>query len=157
MEHGNRLEASVVGQYWESVSAALAGLLRLMDAREDWVAEDDPEFLSALERFADLTGDQRFAGQLVKPENTAAIAELFCTLDSSRLMRLLQMIDRRQPGFVTRIALAFRQLGGEGEAHANLFYERLSIINRFQLLRTIFSKERADRIAEDLPLLMESA
>ena len=70
-------------------------------------------------------------------------------------MRLLQMIDRRQPGFVTRMALAFKQIGGIGEVHANLFYERLSIINRTQLTQTIFSKERAERIAEDLPLLME--
>lgn len=155
MEHANRLEAAVVAQYWESVSVALANLLRLMDSREDWVPEDDNEYLREIERLADLIGDSQFAGQLAKPENSAVIAELLCTLDSSRSMRLLQMIDRRQPGFVTRMALAFKQIGGIGEVHANLFYERLSIINRTQLTQTIFSKERAERIAEDLPLLME--
>ncbi|EMP4334460.1 hypothetical protein ACEWOZ_004051 [Pseudomonas aeruginosa] len=85
MEHANRLEASVVAQYWESVSVALANLLRLMDSREDWVPEDDNEYLREIERLADLIGDTQFAGQLAKPENSAVIAELLCTLDSTSL------------------------------------------------------------------------
>jgi len=148
-----RLDKDEIQAHWAGVSEALARLLKLMDSREDWVVDEDSEFLDLLVQLIGQVERSEFAALIEKGENAGRLAEVLAMLCSSRFMRVMEMMDRHQGGMVSRISLALNRLGGDAEAFAKLFYERLIVIHRHELLSQIFSVVRSQRLADDLELV----
>ncbi|CAM5368913.1 hypothetical protein SSTU70S_05727 [Stutzerimonas stutzeri] len=152
----SQLETSSIAARWSEVSASLARLVSWMDSRESWVVEPDEEFLDLLAQVIDRVEQPAFASELENGDNAARLAEVFAVLHSSRFLRVLEMIDRRMPGLVSRLTLALGRLGGESELFANLFYERMLVIHRFELLGQVFSVKRCQSIADSIRLIKEA-
>lgn len=151
----NTMVKGSVDAHWESVSAPLSRLLRLMDSREPWAEEPDEEFIGLLDRFIDRIEQPEFALVLEKGENALRLAEVFSVLHSSRFMRLIELFDRKQPGIVSRLLFAIAQLGGGSELFSQLLHERLLAVHRCELLGQVISVARCQRIVEDIKLLQE--
>lgn len=149
----SRLESAEIRDYWHGVSAKLARFLEVMDSREHWVIDDDEEFLTLLSNLVDQIEDVEYAKLLEKPENAAKLAEVISVICSSRAMRLLGLLDRHQAGIVSRLTLSLSNVGGGAAIYVSLFYERLSVLLRGELLAQVFSVSRSQRLAEDLQLV----
>lgn len=149
------LEAESVASFWRGVSEVLAKLLGEMDRREPWATDQDDNVLVMMASLVERLEDTAFANEVARGEGAARLAHVFALLQSSRFMRLLEMFDKRQPGIVSRLTLALSVLGGESEAFALLFYERLLAIHRAELLGQVFSVARGNRIAQDIEMIRE--
>jgi len=66
------------------------------------------------------------------------------------------MLDKRSPGIVSRLTLSLGRLGGESEVFAELFYERLMLIHRCELLAQVFSLKRSQAIANCIQVIKGS-
>lgn len=144
------LESDNIRERWLEISSSLSRLMQLMDSRERWVMEPDEEFLDLLATMIEKTEHPSFAQALEGGENAARLAEVFAMLSSSRFLRVLEMIERRRPGLVSRLTLALGRLGGESEIFASLYYERLMVIHRYELLGQVFSLKRCQSIVESI-------
>lgn len=149
----DRLSQSAIDAHWQSVSEALSRLLRLMDSREDWVAEPETEVLALLSQLLELLEDQQFAQRVLSPQKIGLLTQTLALLSTSRFMRVLEMADRRRPGLVSKLVMQMSSVGGTLAVEANLFYERLAVVMRGELLGQIFSAKRAERIRVDLEAL----
>lgn len=146
------LQSEVISQHWREVSDTLSRLLILMDSKDSWVIDSDPEFLDLLASLVSQCEDASFAGQVEGVAQSAQLVEVFALLCSSRFIRVLEMLDRSQPGFVSRLTVSIGRVGGESEVFASLYYERLLIVHRCELLGQIFSPARIERIARNIKL-----
>jgi len=151
----NTMNKASVEAHWETASAPLSRLLRLMDSREPWAEEPDEEFIELLERFIERIEKPEFALMLERGENALRLAEVFSVLHSSRFMRLIELFDRKQPGIVSRLLFAMAQLGGGSELFSQLLHERLLAVHRCELLGQVISVARCQRIVDDIKLLQE--
>ena len=152
----HQLESSSIAERWAEVSDHLARLMAWMDGREGWVVELDAEFLDLLSVLIDRVEDPGFARALEAGDQAARIAEVFAMLCSSRFLRVLEMIDKRSPHIVSRLTLSLGRLGGESQVFASLFYERLMVIHRCELLAQVFSPKRCQSIAKSISLIKSS-
>lgn len=149
------LETPTIKERWQEVSAALARLMEWMDLREPWVAEPDAEFLTLLFAVIDKAESPDFANKLEQGENTARMAEVLALMSSSRFLRVLEMLDRRNKGLLTRLTLGLGRLGGGARVFADLFYERLMLIHRAELLGQVLSPKRCQAIASSIALVQQ--
>lgn len=150
------LTREAIADYWADVSGTLDRLMAWMDSRESWVVEPDDEFIDLVARVIERVSDPAFAKGLDDGESTARLAEVFATLCSSRFLRVLEMFDKRSPGIVSRLTLLLGRIGGESEVFASLFYERLMVIHRCELLGQVFSPKRALGIADSIKVIRGS-
>lgn len=150
------LGSEELAAYWKGVSGPLGRLLAEMDHRDQgYTVEPDEALLELLLKFIEMVEDSRFAEAFTSSQNIGSIAELFALLGSSRFLRVIDMMDRRHSGVVLRLINALSRLGGVAAKHSDLFYERLLIIQRNELLALIFSPERAKRILNDIVLVRQ--
>lgn len=152
----NLLERDRINSHWAEISTSLSRLLTWMDSRENWVAEPEAELLELLNAVIARIDEQRFVREVEQGEGAAALSEVFATLHSSRFVRVLEMMDRRAPGIASRLTLAMGRLGGVPEAYANLFFERLMVMHKCELLGQIFSRDRSAKIAASVQMIQES-
>lgn len=150
------LETERIWEQWEEVSEPLARLLRMMDSKEDWVGEIDEDSIGLLAQMVESVENAAFANALEHGENAARVGQIFAALNSSRFLRVLDMMERRQQGFMSRLTMALSGLGGDGEAFANLYYERLMLIHRSDLLSMVFAPQRCAALAESVRLIKET-
>jgi len=150
------LESESIAERWSEVSASLSRLMNWMDSKEGWVVGVDSEFLDLLAKVIERVEDPDFASRLQNGENASQVALIFATLHSSRFLRVLEMLDKRSPGIVSRLTLSLGRLGGESEVFAELFYERLMLIHRCELLAQVFSLKRSQAIANCIQVIKGS-
>lgn len=156
VSNSHLLSSEGIRDHWREVSETLTRLLFWMDSRETWVIEPEAEVLSLLQSVVTEVQAPGFAKEIESGEGAAGFAELLSQLCSSRFVRILEMMDRRQPGIASRLTLALGQLGGESERYVALFYERLLMIHKCELLGQILSKGRSEAIAAHILLIRET-
>jgi hypothetical protein len=145
-----------LAEYWMGVSGPLGRLLAQMDDRDEgFTVDPDEALLELLLKFIELVEDSRFAEAFTSGQNIGNIAELLALLESSRFLRVVEMMERRHSGVVQRLINALSRLGGNAAKYSSLFYERLIIIQRNELLTLVFSAERSKRIFSDIQLVKQ--
>lgn len=149
------LASNQVAAWWEEVSPALSRLTQWMESRESWIVEPDDEFVSLLEQLVDRVSQPEFV-QALESSLAPEASELFAMLGSAQFLRLLDMIDRRVQGIVTRLVYVFGQLGGEAASFADLFFERLLVVHQCELLGQIFSPRRTESIASAVRMVCDT-
>lgn len=152
---GSPLASGHVATWWEEISPALSRLTQWMESRETWIVEPDAEFLALLEQLVERVNQPEFV-QAMESSLAPEASELFAMLGSARFLRLLDMMDRRVQGIVTRLVYVFGQLGGDASAYANLFFERLLVVHRCELLGQIFSQRRTESIASAVRMVCDT-
>lgn len=152
---GSPLATEQVAAWWEEISPALRRLTQWMESRETWIVEPDAEFLDLLEQLVERVNQPEFV-QALESSLAPEASELFAMLGSARFLRLLDMMDRRVQGIVTRLVYVFGQLGGDATAYADLFFERLLVVHKCELLGQIFSQRRTESIASAVRMVCDT-
>ncbi len=147
------LDTGALQEHWDGVSSTLSRLLSVMDSKDEWASDEDPEFLDLLGQLVDCCESPSFARSMQSGANAANLASVFALLCTSRFARVLEMIERQQAGLVSQLILGMSQIGGDVRVWVDLFCERLTVIHRFDLMGQIFSASRAKRIAQDIELI----
>ncbi|MNJ38006.1 hypothetical protein D3C77_328430 [compost metagenome] len=151
------LDSAVVAQRWKEIGDSLARLMTWMDSQEVWLQEGGDEDLdTVLNQLIDLSERESWVREMHKPFMAAALAELLAWVASSRFFRLLEVMDRNSPNFVNRFALALGRVGGDAGRFADLFFERVMVVHRGELLGRVFGENRTNAIAETIRTIRET-
>lgn len=154
---GGVLDPVVVAQRWKDSGDSLARLMMWMDSQEAWLSNGgDAELNDVLNQLIELSEHESWVRDMHKPYMAAALAELLAWVASSRFFRLLEVMDRNSPNFVNRFALALGRIGGEAGRFADLFFERVMVVHRGELLGRVFGDSRTNAIAEAIRTIRET-
>lgn len=154
---GGLLDAAVVAQRWKESGDSLARLMTWMDSQEVWLSKGgDAELSGLLNQLIELSERESWVRDMHKPYMAAALAELLAWVASSRFFRLLEVMDRNSPNFVNRFALALGRIGGDAGRFADLFFERVMVVHRGELLGRVFGDNRTNAIAEAIRTIRET-
>jgi len=154
---GGLLDSAVVAQRWKDLGDSLARLMSWMDSQEVWLNKGgDEELDGVLNQLIELSEHESWVRDMHKPYMAAALAELLAWVASSRFFRLLEVMDRNSPNFVNRFALALGRVGGGSGRFADLFFERVMVVHRGELLGRVFGDNRTSAIAEAIRTIRET-
>ena len=149
------LSSHEINSWWEQTSPAISRLTKWMDSKEDWVNEPDDEFISLLSQVIEQVESPEFV-MAIEGDLSAEVAQLCAILSSSRFIRVLEMLDRRAPGIAARLVFVMARLGGENQIFADLYFERLKIFHRFELMSQVFSPQRCMAINSAIKIIKGS-
>lgn len=151
------LDASVVAMRWQEVGASIARLMTWMDNQEAWLSQDgEAELIEMLNRLIELSEHESWVKDVHRPQNASALAELLAWVASSRFFRVLEVMDRNSPNFVNRLVLALGRVGGDSGRFADLFYERVLVVHRGELLGLVFGNSRSNAISETIRTIRDT-
>lgn len=151
------LDSEMVATRWLELGAALARLMTWMDSQEVWLnKQGDAELLSVLLQLISLSENPTAVREMHKPYVAGQLAQVLAWVETSRFFRLLEVMDRNSPNFVNRFVLALGRVGGEAGVYADLFFERVMVIHRSELLGRVFGGERTTSIAEAIRTIRET-
>lgn len=155
-EHG-LLGDDSVAKRWEELGGNLVRLMRWMDSQEVWLKHGgEDELMSILNQLVELSESEVAVSAMHKPQMASVISELLAWVSSSRFFRLLEIMDRNSPNFVNRFALALGRVGGESSRFADLFFERVMVVHKGELLNKVFGENRTTAIAETIQTIRET-
>lgn len=151
------LDASVVATRWQEVGASIARLMTWMDNQEVWLSQGgEAELIEMLNRLIELSEQESWVKDVHKPQNASALAELLAWVTSSRFFRVLEVMDRNSPNFVNRLVLALGRVGGDPGRYVDLFYERVLVVHRGELLGLVFGNSRSSAITETIRTIRDT-
>ncbi len=156
-ETSELLDSEMVATRWRELSAELARLMTWMDSQENWLQQKgDNELLEILHHLIALSENDDAVREMHKPYVAGQLAQVLAWVESSRFFRLLEVMDRNSPNFVNRFVLALGRVGGEAGVYADLFFERVMVIHRSELLGRVFGGHRTNAIAEAIRTIRET-
>lgn len=151
------LDPSTVAERWKEVGDSLVRLMAWMDNQEAWLSQEgDSELIGMLSHLISLSEHESWVREMHKPHIASALAELLAWVASSRFFRVLEVMDRNSPNFVNRLALALGRVGGESSRFADLFFERVMVVHRGELLGQVFGSKRAAGIADTVRAIRDT-
>jgi len=150
------LDSENVAKRWQEIDESLARLMSWMDSKETWMRHDgDNSLLEILHHIIDLSESEDAVKEMHKPFLAGQLAHVLSWVQTSRFFRLLEVMDRNSPNFVNRFVLALGRVGGEASVYADLFFERVMLIHRGELLGRVFGENRTTAIAEAIRTIRE--
>lgn len=154
---GGLLDSDNVAKRWLEVGDALARLMSWMDSQETWLSKKgDLELLDVLNQLITLSESADAVKEMQKPAVASQLACLLAWVETSRFFRLLELMDLKSPNFVNRLVLALGRVGGEAAVYADLFFERVMLIHKGELLGRVFGEGRTHSIAETIRIIRET-
>lgn len=156
-ETSELLDSEMVASRWRDLSEELARLMSWMDSQENWLKrEGDHELLDVLHHLITLSEKDDAVREMHKPYVAGQLAQVLAWVESSRFFRLLEVMDRNSPNFVNRFVLALGRVGGEAGVYADLFFERVMVIHKSELLGRVFGGDRTSAIAEAIRTIRDT-
>lgn len=156
-ETSELLDSEMVATRWRELGAALSRLMAWMDSQEVWLNQKgDQELLAVLVHLIALSENESAVREMHKPYVAGQLAQVLAWVESSRFFRLLEIMDRNSPNFVNRFVLALGRVGGEAGVYADLFFERVMVIHRSELLGRVFGGDRTSAIAEAIRTIRDT-
>lgn len=153
---GGLLDSEAVAKRWQELGDSLARLMTWMDSQETWLREKgDSKLDEVLHNLIDLSEDQEAVREMHKPHMAASVAQLLGWVETSLFFRILEVMDGKSPNFVNRLVLALGRVGGEATVFADLFFERVMLVHRGELLGRVFGESRTKSIAETIRAIRE--
>lgn len=141
------LSAAAVNQFWQDRhDMALCRIIASLEAVEDWVLDGDDAFEAAITELGDaLEGLEKF-----ELNNENKIIQVLTALKSGRALRILQFIDRLQPGAASKLLIYAEVASNSTEDLPGFFLKRNLVFERLQLLGRIFAPERFNLVSKAL-------
>ena len=132
-----------VKQFWiERHDHALYRIIASLEGVEDWTYDGNEEFEESIKQLANtLEKLQKF--ELYQEEK---FVKVLSALKSGRALRILQFIDRLQPGAASKLLIYAEVASNNPEDLPGFFLKRNLVFERLQLLGRIFAPERFDLV-----------
>lgn len=151
------LDSAVVSQRWEALGKSLKALMAWMDSQETWIqASGDNKLVEALAALIELSGQEGAAKHFQNLDVASSLSQLLAWVDASRFFRFLEIMDERMPNFVNRLVVSLGRLGGDRAVFADLFFERVTVVHKSELMAKIFDSQRAASISRTLQTIRET-
>jgi hypothetical protein len=154
---GGLLDGEAVAKRWKELGDSLARLMTWMDSQETWLREKgDTELIEVLHQLIELSENEDAVREMHKPHMAGNLAQILGWVETSLFFRLLEVMDLNSPNFVNRLVLALGRVGGDAGVYADLFFERIMLVHRGELLGRVFGESRTHSIAETIRTIRES-
>lgn len=141
------LDLASAHEFWKNYDDPIIyRVIAFMETAEGWSFDGNPELEKALTTLSDSL-DQLTSFELSKEHQFVTL----CThLKTSRILRLLQMIDTIDPGSASKLLMYAEENNSPENAMAGLFLKRNIVFERLRLLARIFSKDRIELVLKIL-------
>ena len=154
---GGILDSAAVSQRWEALGKSLKALMEWMDSQETWIQENgDDKLVEALTALIELSGKEGAEKHFQSLDVASSLSQLLAWVDASRFFRFLEIMDERMPNFVNRLVMSLGRLGGERAVFADLFFERVTVVHKSELMTKLFDSNRAASISRTLQTIRET-
>lgn len=133
-------------EYWKNFpDPVIFQVISLMESTEHWVYDSDDKLEQHLSQLGQAMEDiTRF--DLKQEQNFIDVGNC---LHMSRVLRLMQGVDRLHPGSASRL-LMYTEENAASDANANFFLQRNIAFERLRLLSRVFANERLELIQNAL-------
>lgn len=116
-----------------------------MESIEDWTLDGD----EALEHALETLGESFDSVESMDLEDKSSIIELGAFLKTSRVLRLLQVLDTLNPGAASKCLLQSEEMSST-HLTADLFLRRNVAFERLRLLHRMMSNDRLTMVQQAL-------
>lgn len=117
---------------------ALCRIIASLEGVENWTLDNHAEFEEAINRLGDVL--EAVEGFELAQEDR--FISILLALKSGRALRILQHIDRLQPGSASKLLIYAEVASSSPEDVPGFFLKRNLVFERLQLLGRIFAPER---------------
>lgn len=138
-----------VHTFWEQTNPELLTLLREMEQRETWVIKDSEadQVVKGLESVIPAFCRQHFVDGLEDSDKAALLATLVGYMGASQFVAFLLKVEAVRDGVLKNITYALRNdNSAESKVFVDLFLERIQLVLRSDLRRSVFSGRRIKEI-----------
>jgi intracellular multiplication protein IcmW len=121
-------------------------VIAFMETVEQWTPDGDPELNQQIINLGEEL-DKITTFELGKEEE---FVTLCAHMKTSRILRLLQIIDTIDPGSASKLLMYAEEHNAPEHIMANMFLRRNIVFERLRLLARVFSAERCDMVLKVL-------
>lgn len=128
-----------------------------MDSQETWLqANGDNKLVETLAALIDLCDQDGASKHFQNLDVASSLSQLLAWVDASRFFRFLEIMDERMPNFVTRLVVSLGRLGGDRAIFADLFFERVMVVHKGELMAKLFDSRRTADISRTIQTIRET-
>src|SRR5260221_323339 len=137
------LDLAAAHQFWKNYDDPMIyRVIAFMETVETFTLDGTPQLEEAIQQFGNALGDIKNF-ELGKEDQ---VINLCAHLKTSRILRLLQTIDKIDPGSASKLLMFAEENNTPDRMLTSLFLRRNIIFERLRLLARVFSADRLEMV-----------
>lgn len=136
------LKKSVVSEYWKKNSSRMARAISVMEGVENWIQDEDQD---VSKKINDLSRALAKASDIGITMNIDKLLFVMAYMSSGKAIRIMNWFDENFKKDLS-IDFVFRAKDGVEDPVNSLLIDRLQTVKSLNLISSIFSKARTNKI-----------